>query len=36
MPANEAEAKAGMATMSQRYRDGGNELYLGAPNRKHN
>jgi phosphomethylpyrimidine synthase len=29
------EAEAGMAEMSQRYRDGGNELYIGAGGREH-
>ena len=30
-----AEAEAGMAQMSQLYRDGGNELYIGAGGREH-
>ena len=30
-----AEAQAGMAHMSQLYRDGGNELYIGAGDREH-
>ncbi len=30
-----AEAEAGMATMSQIYRDNGNELYLGSNGREH-
>ena len=29
------EAEAGMAQMSQRYRDGGKELYIGANGREH-
>ena len=29
------EAEAGMAAMSQLYRDGGNELYIGAGGREH-
>ena len=29
------EAEAGMAAMSERYRDGGNELYIGAGGREH-
>ncbi|MEO6361360.1 MAG: phosphomethylpyrimidine synthase ThiC, partial [Sphingomicrobium sp.] len=29
------EAEAGMAEMSQRYREGGNELYIGANGREH-
>ena len=29
------EAEAGMAQMSQLYRDGGNELYIGAAGREH-
>ena len=31
----EAEAEAGMAAMLQLYRDGGNELYIGAGDRTH-
>jgi phosphomethylpyrimidine synthase len=31
----EAEAETGLAEMSQRYRDGGNELYIGANGREH-
>ena len=31
----EADAEAGMAHMSQLYRDGGNELYIGAGDREH-
>jgi phosphomethylpyrimidine synthase len=31
----EAEAEAGMAEMSERYREGGNELYVGAGGREH-
>ena len=27
--------EAGMAAMSERYRDGGNELYIGAGGREH-
>ena len=34
-PVSEAEAEAGMAEMSKRYRDGGNELYVGADGREH-
>ena len=34
-PADLAEAEAGMAQMSQLYRDGGNELYIGAGGREH-
>jgi phosphomethylpyrimidine synthase len=30
-----SEAEAGMAEMSQRYREGGNELYVGAGGREH-
>jgi phosphomethylpyrimidine synthase len=30
-----AEAEAGMAEMSERYREGGNELYVGANGREH-
>jgi phosphomethylpyrimidine synthase len=30
-----AEAEAGMAEMSERYREGGNELYIGANGREH-
>jgi phosphomethylpyrimidine synthase len=33
MPLEEAEA--GMAEMSERYRAGGNELYIGAGGREH-
>ena len=29
------EAEAGMAVMSERYREGGNELYIGAGGREH-
>jgi phosphomethylpyrimidine synthase len=29
------EAEAGMAEMSARYREGGNELYVGANGREH-
>ena len=29
------QAEAGMAEMSARYRDGGNELYIGAGGREH-
>ena len=29
-----AEAEAGMAEMSERYREGGNELYIGAGGRE--
>jgi phosphomethylpyrimidine synthase len=29
------EAEAGMAEMSERYRAGGNELYIGANGREH-
>jgi phosphomethylpyrimidine synthase len=32
---SEAEAEAGMAEMSERYREGGNELYIGANGREH-
>jgi phosphomethylpyrimidine synthase len=32
---DEAEAEAGMAEMSERYREGGNELYIGANGREH-
>jgi phosphomethylpyrimidine synthase len=31
----ESEAEAGMAAMSERYREGGNELYVGAGGRTH-
>jgi phosphomethylpyrimidine synthase len=31
----EAEAEAGMAEMSERYREAGNELYIGAGGRTH-
>jgi phosphomethylpyrimidine synthase len=31
----DAEAEAGMAEMSERYRQGGNELYVGANGREH-
>ncbi len=31
----EEEAEAGMAEMSERYREGGNELYIGAGGREH-
>jgi hypothetical protein len=31
----EAEAEAGMAQMSQHYREGGNHLYIGAGGREH-
>ena len=31
----EAEAEAGMAAMSERYREGGSELYIGANGREH-
>ena len=30
-----AKAEAGMAAMSEKYRDGGNELYVGANGREH-
>jgi phosphomethylpyrimidine synthase len=30
----EGDAEAGMAEMSQRYREGGNELYIGANGRE--
>jgi phosphomethylpyrimidine synthase len=30
-----AEAEAGMAEMSERYREAGNELYIGANGREH-
>jgi len=33
--AEETDSEAGMAEMSQRYRDGGNELYIGAGGREH-
>ena len=29
------EAEAGMAAMSEKYREGGNELYIGANGREH-
>jgi phosphomethylpyrimidine synthase len=29
------DAEAGMATMSQRYNEGGRELYIGANGREH-
>ena len=32
---SEVDAEAGMAHMSQLYRDGGNELYIGAGDREH-
>jgi phosphomethylpyrimidine synthase len=32
---SEAEAEQGMAEMSERYRSGGNELYIGANGREH-
>ena len=31
----EQEAEAGMAAMSEKYREGGNELYIGAGGREH-
>jgi phosphomethylpyrimidine synthase len=31
----DADAEAGMAEMSERYRAGGNELYVGAGGREH-
>jgi phosphomethylpyrimidine synthase len=31
----DVEAEAGMAAMSERYRAGGNELYVGAVGREH-
>jgi phosphomethylpyrimidine synthase len=34
-PVSVEEAEAGMAAMSERYREGGNELYIGAGNREH-
>jgi phosphomethylpyrimidine synthase len=34
-PADAEEAEAGMALMSERYREGGNELYVGANGRTH-
>jgi phosphomethylpyrimidine synthase len=34
-PADAEEAEAGMALMSERYREGGNELYIGANGRTH-
>ena len=30
-----AKAEAGMAEMSERYREGGNELYIGADGQEH-
>jgi phosphomethylpyrimidine synthase len=33
--ADAEEAEAGMALMSERYREGGNELYVGANGRTH-
>jgi len=32
---SETEAEAGMAEMSQRYNEGGRELYIGANGREH-
>jgi phosphomethylpyrimidine synthase len=32
---SESDAEAGMAEMSERYREGGNELYIGANGREH-
>jgi len=32
---NEVAAEQGMAEMSERYREGGNELYIGANGREH-
>ncbi len=32
---NEAEAEAGMKAMSEKYHEGGRELYIGAGNREH-
>jgi phosphomethylpyrimidine synthase len=29
------DAEAGMAAMSEKYREGGNELYIGANGREH-
>ena len=34
-PRTEEEAESGMAEMSKRYVEGGNELYIGAGNRTH-
>ena len=34
-PLSKAEAEQGMAEMSKKYRDGGNELYVGANGREH-
>ncbi|HEY1146149.1 MAG TPA: phosphomethylpyrimidine synthase ThiC, partial [Allosphingosinicella sp.] len=34
-PLSNAEAEQGMAEMSKKYRDGGNELYVGANGREH-
>ena len=34
-PVTQEDAEAGMAEMSARYRDGGNELYIGAGGREH-
>jgi phosphomethylpyrimidine synthase len=31
----DADTEAGMAAMSERYREGGNELYIGAGGREH-
>jgi phosphomethylpyrimidine synthase len=31
----DADAEIGMAQMSERYREGGNELYIGAGGREH-
>ena len=32
---NEAEAEAGMAAMSEKFREVGNQLYVGAGDREH-
>jgi phosphomethylpyrimidine synthase len=34
-PTTEMDAEAGMAQMSERYREGGGELYVGANGREH-
>src|SRR5207302_4882700 len=34
-PEQSADAEAGMAAMSELYREGGNELYIGANGREH-
>ena len=34
-PLSNSEAEQGMAEMSKKYRDGGNELYVGANGREH-